>query len=562
MGVAVLAVLAAAACGPDSTLLDRPADANASNPDPASPDLVEARRARAAMEAAHPPPEPASADALDAWLTERARRLAALPWAPDPSRVPADLRALDYDGYQAIGFRPEAALFGGEGTVAVHLAHPGFLYTEPVDLHVVAGGRIDTLRFDPALFHYDSARVGGGLPAPPPPEAGYAGFKIQAPDGTGALREVAVFQGASYFRLLGLEQVHGLSGRGLAVDVADPEGEEFPDFRAFWLVRPDAGERSLTILALLDSPSLTGAYRFRLTPGVGTTLDVDARLFAREDVGKLGVAPLTSMYLHGPRDAGRFDDFRPRVHDSQGLMAWTGRGEWIWRPLSNGPGLRVTQLRDHDPRGFGLVQRDRRFDDYLDAEALYHRRPSLWVETFDGPGEEGGWGPGGVELVEIPTPSEFNDNIVATWVPDRPFRAGEDRRYRYRLRTFDARLDAQRLLQVVRTSAGRDALPGAADAPPPSRRRFVVDFGSGTEGGGSAATHGSGDRPAAVLETSAGTVSDVVVQRLPDGAGWRVAFDLEPDGERPADLRLYLHAGGAPVSETWSYLWDPAAVGR
>ena len=551
------------ACDGASTLSSRGGDAN---PEGTAPDPwadAAARAARAALEDSLPPPVPATPESLDPWLVERARRLASLPYASEPTRVPPRLRDVDYAAYRALAFRPEAALWRDDTSFALQLAHPGFLYNAPVDLHVVADGRVDTLRFDAGLFRYDSAQVEGrALPDPPPPEAGYAGFRLfSSVARDGETQEVASFLGASYFRLVGRDQRYGLSARGLAVDVADPDGEEFPLFRDFWLVRPAPGATSVTVFALLDSPSVTGAYRFEVRPGVQTEVDVDARLFARDDVGKLGVAPLTSMYLFGPREAARFDDYRPRVHDSQGLLSWSGRGEWIWRPLSNGPGLRVTSLRDRDPRGFGLVQRDRTFDAYLDAEALYNRRPSLWVRPLDVTGTEGGWGGGGVELVEIPTPSEFNDNIVASWVPDAPIRAGESRRYRYRLRTFGDRLAAQDLLQVERTREGWDVLPGEAEPPPRTHRRFVVDFGGGEGATGEAGDGAGPGEVEAVVETTAGTVADVVVQPLPAG-GWRAAFALRPDGSRRADLRLYLAVDGAPISETWSYLWDPASVAR
>ncbi len=234
----------------------------------------------------------------------------------------------------------------------------------------------------------------------------------------------------------------------------------------------------------------------------------------------------------------------------------TGKREWIWRPLTNGAGLRLTSLRDERPAGFGLVQRARDFGGYMDLEALYHRRPSQWV-SIDEP-----WGSGGVELLEIPTATEFNDNIVASWVPNEPFRAGEERVYRYRLITFDDRLETrevpggvvrgQTLAQVVRTRIGWDALPGQADPPPRSQRRVVLDF----EGGLLTARAGEAE-VVAVATTSAGEITDVLVHALP-GGGRRATFVLAPDGDRGADMRVQLVIDGEVVSETWSYLWEPA----
>ena len=208
-----------------------------------------------------------------------------------------------------------------------------------------------------------------------------------------------VFLGASYFRLLGRGHLYGLSSRGLAVDVGLDRGEEFPAFREFWLVRPEPDAATLTFYALLDSPSVTGAYRFDLAPGAPTTLGVDARLHARRDIDKLGVAPMSSMFLYDQNQRPRFDDFRPQVHDSDGLLVRTADDEWIWRPLNNTLGVQVTTVHDETPRGFGLVQRDRRFDNYLDLEASYHRRPSEWVALDL---DEGDWGCGRCRVVDVP----------------------------------------------------------------------------------------------------------------------------------------------------------------
>lgn len=492
------------------------------------------------------PPEPATPEAVFEHLTDGARKLARREYRPPSGRLPASLTGLDYDEYRSIRFRPEAALWRDESLFEIQLFHPGSRHGDPVRIHLVEEDRVTPVRFDRDRFRYGE-RVRSARDAARP-GIGHAGFRVHYPlNGPDSKDEVAVFLGASYFRLLGAGHVHGLSSRGLAVNTAEPGGEEFPDFREFWLVRPGPRDTTLTFFSLLDGPSVTGAYRFELDPGDPTTMDVEARLFARRDVAKLGVAPLTSMFLHGESRARDVDDFRPRVHDSEGLLMHTSAGEWIWRPLSNGPGLSVTQLRDRTPRGFGLVQRHRDFEDYLDLEARYDRRPSEWVSVG-----EGDWGSGGVELVEIPTDSEFNDNIVAYWARDEPFRAGDERRYRYRLRTFDARLEAEALGRVERTRSGRDGLPGQADSSPRGPRRFVVDFV-----GGELPSLDPRDPVEAVVSTSAGRTADVRARPLPDDEGWRATFRLVPGDERPADLRLYLELRGRRLTETWSYVWYP-----
>jgi len=497
-------------------------------------------------------PAPVTRSALIAHVQARARALAASPYEAPDTVLPASLKGLDYDRTRAIRYRPEAALWRGRGLFEVQLFHRTGVQAGTVPIHVVEDGTARTLAFTPDRFSYDgpSAGLGDDLGSAGAATLGHAGFRIHYPvNSPEVMDEVAVFLGASYFRLLGPGQVHGLSTRGLALDVAEPTGEEFPDFREFWLVRPDPGDTSMVFYALLDSPSVTGAYAFELVPGrqtAGTTLHVQARLHARTDVTRLGVAPLTSMFLFGPSQSSDFDDFRTRVHDSEGLLMRTGDEEWIWRPLSNGPGLRVTSLRDESPRGFGLVQRTRAFEDYLDLEARYHRRPSQWVRV-DG----GDWGSGGVELVEIPSASEFNDNIVAYWRPDRPLRAGESRTFDYSVVTFDDQLPPEPGLRVARSRSAWDALPGQVDPPPLSQRRIVVDFVGNTDEGSPEAS------PEAMLSNSTGDVSDLSVAPLPGAQGWRVSFRLIPDGDRGSDLRLYLARDSQAVSETWSYLWIP-----
>ena len=511
-----------------------------------------------------PPPSPATLDELFLHVTELARDRASQPWVPPRASLPAGLADMGYDAYRSIEFRQEEALWRGEAPFEVQFFAPGYLFPSPVRMHEVHLDEVRTIPFDDDLFDYRGpAAALRGLSTP---EMGFAGFRVHyalnTPD---SLDEIVVFLGASYFRLLGPGHTHGLSTRGLAIDTVSDSPEEFPEFREFWLFRPESDADRLTFLALLDSPSVTGAYHFELESGSSTALEVEARLFAREDIGRLGVAPLTSMFLYGPNDARNFDDLRPRVHDSDGLLMMTHFHEWIWRPLNNGRELQVTQLRDENPLGFGLAQRARHFAAHLDLEAQYHRRPSQWVEILDGD-----WGEGGVELVEIPTDSEFHDNIVAYWNPDVPFRAGEDRHFRYRLLTFDERLEQQTLAQVVRTGVGWASLPGEGNPPPRDHRRFIIDFHFTPEGAlpsgiapAPGSVPGSGTEGPAVnaveaeLNASTGRYSDLRVQALPDGEGWRATFRLEPDGNQPTDLRLFLLQGDRRVSETWSYLWKP-----
>ena len=485
------------------------------------------------------PPTPAT---LFEFVTNRARRLAQTRYSSPEATLPTALANLSYDQYRSIRFRPEAALWRGESKFELQMFHPGYLYDESVRIHLVNDDETNELAFDPTLFRYEGPSA--PVSALTTPDLGYAGFRIHYPLNDAAIKdEVAVFLGASYFRLLGGGHVYGLSSRGLAVDIGMDRDEEFPDFREFWLVRPDAQATTLTVYALLDSPSVTGAYRMDLEPGLNTTLQVDARIFARRDVAKIGVAPMSSMFLYDQNRRPWLDDFRAQVHDSDGVMVHTAEDEWLWRPLNNGPGTQVTQLSEGTPRGFGLLQRDRNFDNYLDLEASYQHRPSEWVEV-----ENEDWGAGQVELLTFETRTEFADNVATYWVPSQPFRTGDERRYRYRLVMFDNRLRTQTLAQVARTRVGQDTPTDTADTPR-RRRLFVVDFDRGD------LPMMDGAPPVAVLAASSGQTSVLPVQALLDDRGWRAAFRLEPAGDQPAELRLHLEMAGRRLSETWNYVW-------
>ncbi|WP_240724766.1 glucan biosynthesis protein [Onishia niordana] len=506
----------------------------------------------------------ASLDALYAKVTSRAEQLSKAPYEAHDNVLPEALKELDYDRYRQIRFRPEKALWRDQSLFEVQLFHTGFLYDRPVHLNLVEPDddgetiEVSPLPFDQGYFRYDDevAPIGEALAKrssedQEKEDLGYAGFRLHYPLNHGEYRdEFMVFLGASYFRLVGRDQGYGLSARGLAIDTASPRGEEFPTFTEFWLVKPAPEDDHIQVLALLDSPSVSGAYRFDITPGESSTVDVEARLFAREDVEKLGIAPLTSMFWHGGLERHDYDDYRTRVHDSNGLSMHTAEGEWIWRPLSNPSQLHVSSLRDDPPQGFGLVQRHREFDDYLDMEARYDRRPSQWVTP-----RGGDWGPGGVELVEIPTEDETNDNIIAYWVPDAPLKAGESRTYRYRTATFDAYPPNLERAGVVRTRQGWGGAPGQDNPPPRSRRHFIVDFR-----GGELSSLDASQPVKMALTTSSGETLTPQVQPLPDGKTWRASFRLQPDGDQPADMRLSLTLHGQSLTETWNYVWYPDAA--
>ena len=362
-------------------------------------------------------------------VARRARQLAQEPFHDPRGQVPDWLLKLTYDQWRDIRFRDDHALWRDRRSAfRVQFFHPGLYYDRTVTVNVVRADGVHPVPFSPSWFDYGKNDFASKVPQ----GLGYAGFRVHYPIKTrNYYDEVIVFLGASYFRAVGNEQVFGLSARGLAVDTAESRGEEFPWFREFWLVTPRAGAKELTIFALLDSPSLTGGYRFVVAPGEQTVVNVESRLFLRKEVRKLGIAPLNSMFFHGENSVRTFADFRPETHDSDGVLMNFATGEWLWRPLDNPRTLHVSAFQAENPKGFGLLQRDRDFEHYQDLETHAERRPSVWVAPREG------WGAGRIEVVEIPTNSDTNDNIVVYWVPDKTPKPGEPFPFSYALSWYE-----------------------------------------------------------------------------------------------------------------------------
>jgi len=467
----------------------------------------------------------------DETVVDLARALAARAYeAPDTS-LPDALAGADYDQYRDFRYRTEQALWRDAPGVdfQAQFFHRGFLFKPRVEIHVVDGTQARTLPFSAALFDYSPN------PTPKLDDAlGFAGFRLHAPlNSREYFDELCVFLGASYFRAVGRGLAYGLSARGLALGSGDPAPEEFPVFRAFWLHRPAPGSEEIVVDALLDSPSVAGAYRFRIRPGEDTVFDVDARLFPRVELAHAGIAPLTSMYHFDASDRTGIDDYRPAVHDSDGLGFLTGTGEQVWRPLHNPGAIQHSGFQDRTPRGFGLMQRKRAFADFQDAEAGYEKRPSAWIEPLDD------WGAGEVHLVEIPTTDEYHDNIVAFWRPATPLAAGAESRWRYRVH-WTALHSWQAGLALVQATRF-----GAKPTGDRSIRLVVVDF-DGDAGA---------SEPKIEVAASTGRIENAVVHARP-GGGWRAGFEFTPDAASPSELRMRLLRNDTPASETWIYRWS------
>lgn len=466
-------------------------------------------------------------------LVERARGLGSAP--PRPSGavdLPPSLRDLPWETYRTIRYKPERALWRGQpGQFEGQFFHMGYGYREPVAMFVVEGQAAKPFPYAPDLFTFD------GVQPPPPPDPStlnFTGVRLHTPLNRPDYRdEFIVFQGASYFRAVARGQAYGLSGRGLAVDTGEPTGEEFPRFSEMYLERPAADAGAVWVMALMESRRVTGAYALRIQPGDVTTIEVVARIFLRESMKVLGMAPLTSMYLFGEEQPGRFGDYRPEVHDSDGLAMWAGNGEWLFRPLRNPPRTTVCTFRLDSPRGFGLVQRDRSFESYQDLEEKYENRPTAWVEPLSD------WGPGNVRLLEIATNLESDDNVAALWVPDQVPGDGLELHYRVHI---GHDVPVKHELGTVSGTRYADKEPGKA--------RFVVDFaGVPTKPG----------EPAPKLDVAitGGRLAGQQLLTNPFSRGYRAILDVAREQAEDIELRAVVRSDARALTETWSYLWQP-----
>ena len=483
------------------------------------------------------PAEPFTFDGL----RQRAKELAAKPYVP-PAPAPEIVSTIDFDAVQKIKFRASRALWGrGPGAYPVRFFPLNEYNTLPVRIHEVSAGLARELLYSSDDFAYGDQSLARRLPS----DLGYSGFRVM--DGQGKETDWLAFQGASYFRTCGEEAQYGVSARGIAIDTAMPRPEEFPRFTEFWLAEPESGDELITIYALLDGPSVTGAYKFEARKERGEVMDVTAAVFARADIERLGLAPLTSMFWYGANDKRLATDWRPEVHDSDGLALWTGSGEHIWRPLLNPPSVRTNSFLDKTPKGFGLMQRDRVFESYQDDGAFYNRRPSVWVEPV------GDWGEGAVQLVEIPTSDEVHDNVVAYWQPAKPPKKGDHLQVSYRLYwQNDEPKPPANLGRVVATRTGAGGVPGRPLPDDQIKRKFVIDFL-----GGPLTRMAPRYDVTPVVTASHGKIDNAYVIKVVGTDKWRALFDLSAEGRDPIDLRCYLRLGNETLTETWIYQFLP-----
>ncbi len=490
----------------------------------------------AAKPAARAPPQPSPDKTATTYpfsfdtLLDDAKRRAQKSYSPQKSTLPAGLDKLSPEQYRNLHFNSDAGIWRNDPVpFRLELLRAAYnLQSVAVAVSTVENGVAQDLTATPAMF-----QVSPSLPQLSKLSLPLSGFRVRSQiNSKNVWDEFLVFQGASYFRAVAQHLLYGLSARGLAINTAEPSGEEFPAFTHFWVERPEPRSKSIVTYALLESESATGAYRFTVAPGVQTVMDVDMTVFPRADTRVIGISPLTSMFLFDETNRGRLDDYRPEVHDSDGLMISSASGEQIFRQLANPLKLQVSTFTTQPPKGFGLVQRSRQQSDFEDFENQYERRPSAWVEP------KGDWGPGGVELVEIPSGRETNDNIVAFWRPARGLTANQPAHFEYRIIWLPEPALPKGLGKVMATRSGA-SIDG-------KRRVFILDF------------VGAGEKIDGLrldLVQSTGKISNATLKSNAAVHGLRASFEIDPGDAETIELRLRVLRGDKPVTETWLYRW-------
>jgi glucans biosynthesis protein len=473
-------------------------------------------------------------------VIDAAKALAGKPFvAPSTSDLPSSLANLAYEAYAAIHAKPEGQVWAQDPAgFVIEPLHRGFIYATPMQIHLVENGLARRLDYDASKFNFGGLNL-SGLPA----NLDFSGFRILHRADSGALQELAMFQGASFFRSSAPDQILGVTARGLAIRTGDPRGEEFPFFRAVWIEKPTRAANVLTLHALLDSESVAGAYRFTLHPGDATLIDTEISLFPRASLDSFGLAAMSATMLFGPVDRRGVDDLREAVAEASGLQMLTGAGEWVWRPISNRNALQISEFVDENPKGFGFLQRSRRFDNFYDEIQHWERRPSLWIEPI------GDWGPGSVQLVEIPSDTENAQNMIAFWRPKAALAKGQQADFAFRqFWTWSPPASPPLASPPLAIALGVRGGRGGSS----KQRRLQVDFY-----GDVLADPARAADIKANLTLSPGKVVSLKVFPSPERKSCRAQFDFEPGNENTSEMRLTLESQGAPISETWLYRWTP-----
>jgi glucans biosynthesis protein len=479
-----------------------------------------------ARAAGAPPPTPFTPAAV----LDMARQLAKAPFKAPKGALPDPFANLTYDQYVAIRAKPGSAIWSGDNVgFALEPLHRGFIFSTPMDISIVENGMAQKIPYDRGAFDFGKLQIPDDLP-----DMGFSGFRVLDPVQDQGFQEVAIYQGASFFRAKARGQTFGLTARGLTIHTGDPQGEEFPFFRAVWIEKPTLAANALIIHALLDSTSVTGAFRFTLRPGDATIIDTELTIIARAAVDHIGLGAMTGASLFGDLYNPKIYDIRPNVYDVSGLQMLTGKGEWIWRPVANRDTLQVSAFVDQNPKGFGLLQRTRSYYAFQDDDQHWETRPSLWIEPI------GDWGEGQVQLLEIPAEAENNDNIIAYWRPKTALAEGASQSFAYRQFWCWTPPARPAMASVTETRMGRAG----------KRWRFVVEFLS--------EAFSDLTKTAAIKVNATANPGQIAAIRTFASAErktLRVVFDLDPGSEAFSEMRVALESNGQPASETWLYRW-------
>ena len=476
-------------------------------------------------------------------VMELARDLAAKPFVDERRELPRRLAEINYDQLRDIRYNPKLSVWRRERLpFQLQFFHPGGLNRDQIDYYLVDGDDVHEFPYDSDLYDFGANKFGWMDLR----HLKFAGLRIHYPLNTQEyMDELAVFLGSTYFRALPQHLLYGLSARAIAIKCGGPGSEEFPSYKDMWVFRPGMQGNQIQVIGLFDGPSAAGVASFVIKPGAETVMDSRVALIARTNMSQYGFAPLTSMFWFGKNGTRHFDDYRPEVHDSDGLLMHNGRGEWLWRPLENDGRFRLNGYEDENPRGFGLFQRERSFAAYQDLEANYHRRPSAWVSP------QGNWGKGRVKLLELPSGSEFQDNVVVFWEPERALAPGDTAEVAYELKWLGDNLSLPELGRVVAMRTGH-----VINKPEPRARKFVVDFAWPSLAQDVAANA----RIEPQVSVTRGQIKPLSLssEYSPETRTWRIAFDvLAGESDSSVDLRALIQKNGAAATETWTYLWMP-----
>lgn len=468
-------------------------------------------------------------------LRKRAKELLLKPYKDPKKTITKSLAELNYEKYKDIRFLPEKSIWREEGNpFQLQFLHPGYIYDYNILINEVKNSKSFPIYYNSSYFDFSAIQLKEKISN----ELGFSGFKVHYPINTKEhTDEFLVFQGATYFRAVSQNQFYGLSARGLATNTSMPYPEDFPVFKEFWIKKPSSSDDSIKIYALMDGKLAVGAYEFEFIPGKITETKVKAEIILRKDVDRLGIAPLTSMYWYGENSEASHPSTYPEVHDSDGLLVLNANDEWIWRPLENPKKPTVNSFKSENVRGFGLLQRDREFSSYEDAEMKYHLRPGAWIEP------DGDWGKGSVQLYRNPTKQDSDDNVGAFWVPEEMPKVGEPFNFSYKIFWVNQNPNSKTIADAVATRVK----PVIKE---PDSYIYQIDF----KGGKLKGIENSSELEAIITATETATVSEVSVQKIPETEKWRCSFKLshKPNG-KPVEMKAFLKKGDSVITESWTY---------